>query len=358
MESPAQGRASVPGPRRILIVRLGAIGDCLRVLPSLARLREAFPSTEIGWAVGDLTAPLLIGHPAITRLHIVHRRELKAGLVSAWSELRRVGRELAEARYDVAIDFHTRLKSGYLVRASRAPKRIGFDRASGSEANFLFTNCHVSLPDHYENRVSRLGRLLAPLGLGADVAVASRDLWVAPDALEKARAMYEAAGRPAVAIFPGTSASRTRDRWPTPKWRETVRRLGEAGLTSMVLWGPGEREAAADVAGAAPASAIAPPTTLPEMMALLGCFPLYVGANTAALHMAWMQGVPAVVLAGGRPWRTDRPLAPVPSAMLSAGGVEPARKLRGEAARRAVEGIEVDDVVAAALGLVRQARLP
>ncbi|MFN2426243.1 MAG: glycosyltransferase family 9 protein, partial [Candidatus Binatia bacterium] len=96
-----------------------------------------------------------------------------------------------------------------------------------------------------------------------------------------------------------------------------------------------------------------PPTSLPEMMALLGCFRLYVGANTAALHMAWMQGVPSVVLAGGRPWRTDRPLEPVPSVMLSAGGIEPDRKLRGEEAQRAVEGIEVDDVVAAARRLLQ-----
>lgn len=345
-------------PRRILVVRLGAIGDCLRVLPSLARLREGFPDAEVGWVVGDLVAPLLAGHPSISRLHVVRRRALKAGLWSALSELRRVGAELADARYDVAIDFHTRLRSGYLTRASGAPQRIGFDRRSGTEANFLFTNCHVSLSDRYENRVTRLARLLAPLGLGTDVRTADPGLWIAPDAAVRARAIYEEAGRPAVAIFPGTSAGRSHDRWPETKWRETVARLGEAGLTSMVLWGPGEMDVAAEVAAAAPASVLAPPTTLPEMMALLGCFELYVGANTAALHMAWMQGVASVVLAGGRPWRTDRPLAPVPSVMLSAGGVEAARKLRGDAARRAVEGIEVDDVVSAACELVRRRRLP
>src|SRR5688572_9679436 len=112
MESPAQRRASETAPRRILIVRLGAIGDCLRVLPSLARLREGFPEAEIGWAVESLTAPLLAGHPAITRLHVLDRRAMRASAWSAWGELRRVGRELADSRYDVAIDFHTRIKSG------------------------------------------------------------------------------------------------------------------------------------------------------------------------------------------------------------------------------------------------------
>jgi heptosyltransferase I len=347
-------------PERILVLRLGAIGDCLRVLPAACALRHRFPSADLDWVVGDLAAPVLEGHPAITRLHVVGRRAMKAGLVSAFGELSRVGRELRARRYDVAIDFHTRLKTGYLARASRAPLRIGFDRASGTEANFLFTNCHVTLEDRYENRVLRFARLLAPLGIDRASSEVEGAVWLSAEERAAASSTYAAAGRPPVAIFAGTSASRAGDRWPGERWRELVRRLGDEGVASMVLWGPGDGEAAARIAAGSPLSSLAPPTSLRAMMALLGCFDLYVGANTAALHMAWMQGVAAVVLVGGRPHRTDRPLPPVPSVMLSA-GVEPARKLRGEAARRAVEGVEVDEVMAAArdtLALARRARLP
>jgi heptosyltransferase I len=341
-----------PPPERILVLRLGAIGDCLRVLPAVCRLRETFPAAEIDWAAGDLAAPVLEGHPAITRLHVVRRRKMKSGLLAACTELHRVGRELEARRFDVAIDFHTRLTTGYLARASRAPMRIGFDRASGTEANFLFTNCHVSLEDRYENRVTRFGRLLAPLGVDPDLAAAPRGAHVAADERAAAAETHSAAGRPRVAIFAGTSAARAHDRWPLPKWKEVARRLGDRGLSSMVLWGPGDEEAAREIAAGSAAASVAPKTSLRAMMALLGCFDLYVGSNTAALHMAWMQGVASVVLVGGRPHRTDRPLAPVPSVMLSAGGVEPSRKLRGEAARRAVEGIEVEEVVAASLALL------
>jgi len=347
-------------PERILVLRLGAIGDCLRVLPAVCRLRESFPSAEIDWAVGDLAAPLLEGHPAITRLHVVRRREMKAGLLPACAELRRVGRDLEARAFDVAIDFHTRLKTGYLARASRAPTRIGFDRASGTEANFLFTNCHVRLEDRYENRVLRFARLLAPLGLDADVAAAPRGIWLREEEGVAATEIHAAAGRPPVAIFAGTSAGRADDRWPIARWTELVRRLGDAGIASMVLWGPGDEDDAGRIAAGSPSASIAPRTSLRGMMALLGCFELYAGANTAALHMAWMQGVASVVLAGGRPHRTDRPLPPVPSVMLSA-GPEPTRKLRGEAARRAVEGVGVEEVVAAVQGtlaLARRARLP
>lgn len=342
------------------MARLGAIGDCLRVLPSVHRLRVAFPEASIGWVVGDLVRPLLEGHPDIDRLHVLSGRAMRAGVGSAVRELHRAGAELAATRYDVAIDFHTRLKSGFLVRASGAPLRIGFDRASGSEANFLFTNCHVRLDDPWENRALRFARLLGPLlgspGQGAatmDAVEAGRALWIEPAADARAAAMHEAAGGPAVALFAGTSAHREGDRWPLDKWKALVAALSADGVESMVLWGPGEIEAATALAEAGGGRCrLAPPTTLPEMMALLGRFRLYVGTNTAALHMAWMQGVPCVVLAGGRPWRTDRPLAPVPSEMLSAGAVEPPRKLHGAAARRAIEGIEVRDVLAAARRLL------
>lgn len=403
METAATRRAWVLDPQRILIVRLGAIGDCLRAVPSVAALRRAFPRAEIGWAVGDLAAPLLRGHPDIDRLHVLTGREMRAGAFSALKELGRLGGELAEARYDIAIDIHTRFKSGFLAWASGAPTRIGLDRRSGTEANFLFTNRHVSLRDGYENRVLRFARMLSPLGLElADVvgehaldpgplagaeppqppssaadsrwasdypaepessawrssAAAPLGVWVEPEALARGRDLYAAAGSPVVAIFPGTSASRADDRWPVAKWRQLVAELGRVGVSSMVLWGPGEIDVASAIAEASDQCRLAPPTTLPEMAAVLGCSGLYVGSNTAALHMAWMQGVPSVVLVGGRPWRTDRPLPPVPSVMLSAGGVEPAYKLRGEAARQAVQGIEPSEVLAAALRLLGWSAAP
>jgi ADP-heptose:LPS heptosyltransferase len=334
-------------PRRILAVRLGAIGDCLRVLPAVVRLRAAFPEAEIGWAVGDLVEPLLAGHPDITRLHVLRRREMRSSPLAAWFELRRLGAELSEGRYDVAIDFHTRLKSGLLTFASRAPRRIGFDRASGTEANYLFTNEHVRLYDRYENRVLRFQRLLVPLGLPWSAEIDGLRPWIGPAVLESARRMHADAGRPEVALFPATSAARPRDRWPADRWREAVRLLEAEGVRSMLLWGPGELAFARAIADGSRGCLVAPPTSLPEMMAILGLFGVYAGANTAALHMAWMQGVPSVVLVGGRPWRTDRPLPPVPSIMLSAGGIEAARKLRGQAASRAIAGIEPAELVTA-----------
>lgn len=338
--------------RRVLLVRLGAIGDCLRVLPALARLRAELPRAQIGWLVEQWVAPLLEGHPAITRLHVLDRRRLGSGPGPALAEFRRVSSELRDQHYDVAIDFHARLKSGIFTRSSGAPVRIGFDRHGASECNHLFTSHHVSLSDQWESRVTRNLGLLAPLGLSTAYDPGARGLYV--DAAEAAAAAswHRSAGSPPIAVFPGSSLHRRADRWPVTRWRQALATLGEAGHAAVVLWGPSEMEVAAEVvAGAGPRCTLAPPTTLRQMQAMLGCFRVYLGSNTAALHMAWMQDVACVVLIGGRPSRTDVPLAPVASVMLRAGS-EPRTKLHGAAARAAMEGIETGEVVRAVQSLL------
>jgi ADP-heptose:LPS heptosyltransferase len=134
-----------------------------------------------------------------------------------------------------------------------------------------------------------------------------------------ATAWYDGAGHPQVVAYPGTSTPRLRERWPEKKWIDLLRRLGRERISSVVFWGPDEAELAARIVEAAGRfCALAPPTTLPEMMAMIGCFKTFIGSDTAAMHMAWMQGVPTAAFIGPKPPRTAAPLAPVPSYVLRA----------------------------------------
>src|SRR6185295_6465046 len=92
--------------RRFLVMRLGAIGDCLRVLPAVARLRRERPDAVIGWAVEHWVHPVLSGNPLIDRFHILDRRELKGGLSRALAEVRRFTREVRAHDYEVLLEFH------------------------------------------------------------------------------------------------------------------------------------------------------------------------------------------------------------------------------------------------------------
>lgn len=305
--------------RRVLVLRLGAIGDVLRVLPAVRRLKSFRPDIHIGWAVEDWVYPIVAGNPSVDSFHVLKRSRLKGGPASAVREIRRFAAELRGAEYDAVLDFHGRFKSGVVSKLSRAPIRIGYSRRDATEANHLFNNVHVSLPDTGENRVLRFLHLLSPLGIPTAWDPEDTGLYIDPVVRASARAWYDSVGRPELAVFPGTSEGRARERWPESKWIDLLSRLGGSGVSSAIFWGPAEADLAARVAAATGSrSVLVPPTTLPEMLAMIGCFDGFIGSDTAAMHMAWLQGVPTAVFVGPKRPRTVAPLEPVISRVLRA----------------------------------------
>jgi ADP-heptose:LPS heptosyltransferase len=325
VNSPVQGN-------RILVVRLSAIGDVLRVLPAVRRLRRSVTDAHIGWVIESRAYPVVAGNPNVNRFHVVERRALQDGVLRTLRETRRVLREIRAQDYDVVLDFHGRLKSGLYSRLSGVKQRIGFARGDATEGNHLFNNVHVRLADTWENRVLRALHLLGPLGVDTSYDPKDHGLYIDPEVRRAAAAWYDSEGRPAVAVYPGTSTRRARERWPAKTWVDLLRRLGRERIGSVVFWGPDEPELAAAIAEASGKHCtLAPPTTLPEMLAMIGCFRTYIGSDTGAMHMAWLQGVPTGVFIGPKPPRTAAPLAPVPSYVLRAEeyferGVRPSRQ--------------------------------
>jgi ADP-heptose:LPS heptosyltransferase len=127
-------------------------------------------------------------------------------------------------------------------------------------------------------------------------------------------------------------------------------------VSSVVLWGPAERDLAARIVEAVgERCTLAPPTTLPEMMGLISCFAAFVGNDTGAMHMAWLQGVPTAAFVGPKPPRTVAPLAPVPSQVLRADehyveGVRASRQLAD-----IVTAVPVGEAFEAVVALLRAA---
>ena len=67
---------------RILIVKLGSIGDIVHTLPALAALRAAMPQAEISWVVERRSSEILKDNPLLDRLIEVDTKALRRGLMS------------------------------------------------------------------------------------------------------------------------------------------------------------------------------------------------------------------------------------------------------------------------------------
>lgn len=338
---------SVPrGGRRILLVRLGAVGDVVRTLPLLHALREAMPDAYLGWAVEEASAPLLKEMAALDAVHVLARREMSRALLrplrlpSALLSLRRFARDLREARYEAVLDVHGTFKAALACSLADAPV-TGFGPGGSKELAHLLHDVSIPYPATTMTRVRRalfLGAASGMLGEFPEVGEHRAHFGLSFDA-ERVASIRQALGadpRPPVVLFPFASAAGQAKRWPLARHVELGTLLVERGERVVLAWGSArEREEASAALGRArPGRSgdieLAPRTDLVELTELLRGSALLVTGDTGPMHLAAGVGTPVVALFGAsdpvinRPWGHPGQLghAVIVREPLSALGVE------------------------------------
>lgn len=284
---------------RVLVVRLGSLGDLVHTLPAVAAVRRALPDAQIDWLVDAGHVEFLALVPAISSIV-----PLDARTASAWLDVRK---RLRASKYDIALDFQGLIKSAALARISGAKRVLGFDRRALREpaAGWFYT----------EQVMTGEGRhvIQKNLTLAAAVGASTTDREfplreVHSAALDAIRT--QAPGRFALL---NCGAAWPNKRWPAERFGHVAAWLRDTrGLSSVVLWGPGERLLAEAVVAASDGAAIAaPPTTLTDLVACARAAALMISGDTGPTHIAAAVGTPIVALFGpttpGRngPWDAD-----------------------------------------------------
>src|SRR5579863_283597 len=124
-------------PKRVLIILLGAIGDVVRALPLLGRMRRAWPQAHIAWAVEPKSQPIIEGHPWLDQLIVYDRRR------APWSFVPFL-RHVRAGHFDLVVDLQRHLKSGIVGVVSGARDRLGFAAANSKEFNHRFTTRRIA----------------------------------------------------------------------------------------------------------------------------------------------------------------------------------------------------------------------
>lgn len=301
--APCQSKERAPnmvgGSPRILIIRLSAIGDVVRVLPALQILRDALPEAHIDWVVEKKSADICRDHPSLDGTLVFERPEGTRNAVKSFLALCSA---IRNCRYDIVIDYHGVLKSGLLAWASRAPKRYGFARPRSQECSFLFTNRRTRLPAHTLNRVEEnmiLCEAVVPVRAGCP----SPTIEVPPEVQEAVDDYIDRtfeAGKRLVAVH--APVDRREKRWPLNYYAQVCDLLiADGRFEVMLTWGPGQQEIAQKVfARCRRTSVIAPETPdLKHYAALLNRTHLYVGGDTGPMHIAAAMGTPVVAIFTG-----------------------------------------------------------
>ncbi len=282
-------------PKRVLIVLMGAIGDVVRALPLLGRIRRGLPDAHLAWAVEPKSAPLLQGHPWLDEMILYDRRH------APWAFLPFLKR-VRDGRFDLAIDLQRHLKSGVISLVSRARDRIGFSALNTKEYNHLFSTRRIEPQPEMKLKLLQYQAFGDALGL----APAPIEFGLSASPAERARAgdLLKDAPRPLLAVILGSS-------WPSRMYfpesiAAVIRGLaagnnGAPAMFPVLLGGPGEEQLGAEmtrILGGIATVNLAGRTSLRDLIAIFPQCEAAFGPDSGPMHIAAAVGCPIVSLWG------------------------------------------------------------
>ncbi len=299
---------------RVLIVKLGSIGDIIHTLPSLAVIRKAMPDAEISWVVEERSAEILRGNPLIDNLIEVDTQALRGGMVIE-EILLNVSKQLKGLRrfkFDVAVDFQGLWKSAAIAKLSGAKRRWGFSRAALREpaSRILLTDTVGSGSSSGSSgrgglHVIRKNLALAAGALNIDVPTTDFEFPIATTDEHRAEAdaiIAKAGGGDFAVLNPG--GGWVTKLWHAEKFGQLADKLWEERrIISIVATGPKELDLADKVAANSRiGNLVLAQPGLKGFYELVKRAKVYVGGDTGPTHIAVAAGAPVVGLFGPTEW--------------------------------------------------------
>jgi ADP-heptose:LPS heptosyltransferase len=273
----------------LVLLRLSALGDILRVLPAWANLHGAFPECRLRAVVEDRHAFLL--EPLSWLEPVVVRRQRLSNPLSALSELKRVAGLVRDS--DTSLDFHGILKAALIPKLAAIPERWG-DGATKEFAGSLQTH---PLAFQHQTRYQQALGLAESFGRSRGVEGLGRFRPVLKDvSLPDPGSVWSQADKPRVVLVPGASRRGAIKRWPLHHWITLAQRLKQDCDLRWSL-GPEEEDLRCWLPEATGVGAL-PRLKFWQLAAALRQADQVVAPDTGLLHLAVVLGVPALGLYG------------------------------------------------------------
>jgi heptosyltransferase I len=292
---------------RILIVRLGSMGDVIHTLPAVQALRDALPDTGVDWLVEERWVELLCApgaprrgprspqRPVVDWIHTVDLRGWRKSLssLSTIQQIARTWNDVRSARYDLAIDLQGAIRSAILARWSGARTVWGAAEAWESPASLWYTRQAVMRGAHVIEQNLSIVEAIVQTNLSAPVVQFPHDQ-EADNRIDQI--LSEAGVRDFAILNPG--AGWGAKRWPAERYGLVAKSLACEGLRSIINYGPGEEDLAREAEAVSAGAGVALKSSITELIALMRRATLFIGGDTGPLHLAAALRVPVVAIFG------------------------------------------------------------
>lgn len=264
---------------RVLVVRLGAMGDVIHALPAAAALARALPEATVDWIVEPCWADLLKGNPYLRSVVPFPLKAWRKQPFSAqsWGAARRLIGELRSNRYDLVVDLQGLMKSACLARLTGCPRRVGFERPALREpfaARFYTEQVVVSGEHVVDKNLSAVRRLIGNEDAAAEFPLPEGE--------------YSAALPPGDFVLASPLAGWGSKQWPSRHYAQLAGLIqGGLGMRLVLDCAAGDVGYVQEIARAAPAESVAVhSSTIPQLIGATRRARAVVGVDSGPLHLA------------------------------------------------------------------------
>jgi ADP-heptose:LPS heptosyltransferase len=298
--------------RRVLVYRLGSLGDMLVAMPSLHLVRHAFPQAEIrlltNFPVNAKAAPASL---VLSGTGLVDSYERYAVGTRNLRELAALWWRLVRFRADVLVylgparGVAAAKRDAQFFRVCGMTRQVGVPVTEGLQQNFFGAETPDRLA-YWEPEAARLARNILALGDAQLKDAASWDIHLSADEKAVAEAAVGFGAMPRIAVSVGTKVQ-SKD-WGRENWRALLMRLAPmlVGHALVMVGSPEEAEAsefAAEgwrAAGGGPVVNLCGKLTPRESGAALATAKLFIGHDSGPMQLAAAVGTPCVAVFAAR----------------------------------------------------------
>ena len=293
--------SSVFSPKKILLIKLGAVGDLVIASPFFESLRGYYPRSEIILLTGQSSFFTVQNNPNIDRLLITDDYSLfRRNSLLQPLEFLRVLLALKKEKFDMVFILHRAWQFNFLAFLTGASRRVGFAR--GNEGVLLTDQV---IPQ--ENRNER--EIYLDLLRVADISVSTKmtSFYMSDEEKGFIDLFYERhridEDDILIAIAPGGGVNAKSamyiKRWPIGNYIQLVKRIHkEMNFRVVVLGGPDDRAIAAQIEQEVPNIIDGSDLTVGEMASLLQRCNLFIGNDSGPLHVACAMDISSISLFG------------------------------------------------------------
>ncbi|OIO34765.1 MAG: hypothetical protein AUJ70_00275 [Candidatus Omnitrophica bacterium CG1_02_40_15] len=282
--------------KNILIIKLGAIGDVILIVPSLRALRDNFPDARISVLIGPESKHILKNCPYIDELILYDRKGRDKGLKG----LLKTSGILRRKNFDMSIDFQNNKTSHIISWLGAIPERFGYDNARLS----FFVNNRIKYLKIKATPLVEQFRLLKSINI--DTMNTSRYLEIWPSKedfsyIDKLlKNAWVSSSQILVGINIGSSHRWETKRWPLKNFARLSDMLAEKDIRVVLTGSKDAMDSVKDfikISGIKPVNAVGL-TSITQLGALIKRCRVFLTGDSAPMHVASSMGVDFIALFG------------------------------------------------------------